>query len=220
MQKAIDQLRDSNGLMLDEKVHITASYDGAYQKRSSKIGGGFSRFCFVSLIDMSTGKVVCYDVACNSCPKCTDLRHQLRAGKLSPVEYQAKFDLHLNTCPANYRDFSSVSLESEIIPEILTQAFDRGIICDGILCDEDNKTIEKIKEVDPYANFGLKHDIKRIECLSHCCKRMKAHLIESQKSKLRLARQDKAAKVSAGVSKSKIQKEFAGKLVRQNISRG
>ena len=74
MQKAIDQLRDSNGLMLDEKVHITASYDGAYQKRSSKIGGGFSRFCFVSLIDMSTGKVVCYDVAISSQniykPKC------------------------------------------------------------------------------------------------------------------------------------------------------
>ena len=40
IQKAIDQLRDLNGLMPDEKVHITGSYDGAYQKRSSKNSGG------------------------------------------------------------------------------------------------------------------------------------------------------------------------------------
>ena len=76
MQKAIDQLRDLNGLMPDEKVHITGSYDGAYQRRSSKNSGGFSRYCYSSLIDMQTGKVVAYEVACNSCPRCTELRHQ------------------------------------------------------------------------------------------------------------------------------------------------
>ena len=57
MQKAIVQLRELNGLMPDVMVHIIVSYDGAYQKRSSKMGGGFSRFCFVSIIDMSTGQV-------------------------------------------------------------------------------------------------------------------------------------------------------------------
>ena len=66
MQKAIEELRHSNGQTQDDKVHIIGSYDGAYQKRPSRMGGGFSRYCFASLIEMQTGKVVAYDVACNS----------------------------------------------------------------------------------------------------------------------------------------------------------
>ena len=220
MQKAVDELRNSNGLTLEDMVHITGSYDGAYQKRSGRMGGGFSRYGFVSIIDMQTGKVVAYGVACNSCPQCTELSHKLRVGILNAEEHHNQFEVHLKTCPANYRDFSSVSLESEICPEILTQGYERGIICDGLVCDGDNKTFEKVKEVDPYAKFGLEHNIKRFECLSHCVKRMKGHLIEYQKEKLRHARKEKAAKLKSGISKTILQKEYKGKLVRKNIERG
>ena len=71
-----------------------------------------------------------------------------------------------------------------VCPEVLTQAYVRGAICDGIICGGDNKSFEKIKEVDPYGKFGLNHNVKRYECLSHCCKRQKAHLIQWQKDKL------------------------------------
>ena len=133
MQKAVDELRNSNGLTLEDMVHITGSYDGAYQKRSGKMSGGFSRYSFASIIEMQTGKVVAYGVACNSCPQCTELSHKLRVGILNAEEHHNQFEVHLKTCPANYRDFSSVSLESEICPEILTQGYERGIICDGLV---------------------------------------------------------------------------------------
>ena len=107
----------------------------------------------------------------------------------------------MKICPGNYGDFACVSLESMICPEVLNQAYERGIICDGIICDGDNKTFEKIKEVDPYGKFWLSHHVKRYECLSHRCKRQKAHLIEWQKDRIRQARKDKAQKISAGVKK-------------------
>ena len=220
MQKAVDELRKSKRLTPEDFVYIIGSYDGAYQKRSSKMGGGFSRYCFASLIDMETGKVVAYNVACNSCPRCTELRHKLRDGILTAEEHRNQFEVHMNTCPAKYRDFSSVSLESEICPEIVTQGYKRGIICDGLVCDGDNKSFEKIINVDPYGKFGLKHYIKRFECLSHCVKRMKGHLIEYQKEKLRLVRREKAAKVKSGIHKNIVEKEYKGKLVRKNIERG
>ena len=143
MQRTIEDLRFSNGLTLDDIVHITGSYDGAYQKRCSRMGGGFSRYCFVSLIEIKTGRVVAYQVVCNSCPECTVLRHHFTGGILSAEEHRDKFELHLNICPANYRDFSSVSLEYEVSPEIMTQGYERGVICDGLVCDGDNKSFEK-----------------------------------------------------------------------------
>ena len=62
--------------------------------------------------------------------------------------------------------------------------------------------------------------MKRFEYLSHCCKRMKGHLIEHQESKLRLARSGKAAKVSAGASKAALDAEYRGKLTRHNMPWG
>ena len=62
--------------------------------------------------------------------------------------------------------------------------------------------------------------MKRYECLSHCCKRQKAHLIQWQKDKIRQARKSKAQKVLAGASIKDVQKEFGGKLSRKNIPRG
>ena len=43
-------------------VHAIASYDGAYQMRSGKSGGGFSRYCFASAISVDTSKVLSYEL--------------------------------------------------------------------------------------------------------------------------------------------------------------
>ena len=49
----------------NNRIHCVASYDGAYQLRSRKSGGGLSRYCFSSAISVDSGKVLSYDVACN-----------------------------------------------------------------------------------------------------------------------------------------------------------
>ena len=49
-------------------VHAVVSFDGAYQIISKKGGGGYSPYCFA--ISVETGKVLAYDVACNTCRQC------------------------------------------------------------------------------------------------------------------------------------------------------
>ena len=95
-------------------IHSIASFDGAYQKRSTKSGGGYSRYCFGSVISMFNGKVLAYDVACNSCSACTRIENLLDDGIITEDEYLTNIGDHKANCPAIYTAFSSVSLESEI----------------------------------------------------------------------------------------------------------
>ena len=70
---AIDQLIEILGTNPETNcVHAIASYDAAYQMRSGKSGGGFSRYCFASLMSVDTSKVLSYEVSCNSCRTCTE----------------------------------------------------------------------------------------------------------------------------------------------------
>ena len=64
-------------------VHTVASYDGADQMRFGLSAGGFSRYCFASAISVITGKVIAYDVACNSCRFCVDWENRLRKGDIT-----------------------------------------------------------------------------------------------------------------------------------------
>ena len=127
MNEAVEQMKSREGVSFDEKVHATVSYDGGYQKRGCKFGGGFARYGFVAAIDIVSGKVVSFDVACNSCPKCSELRHLFRKKELTSENYNLALEKHHKNCPANYRDFTSVSLESEIAPDIVRQAYERGV---------------------------------------------------------------------------------------------
>ena len=70
--ESIQKLVSSNN-----RIHCVASYDGAYQLRSGKSGGGFSWYCFSSAISVDSGKVLSYDVACNSCPVCNEFELKL-----------------------------------------------------------------------------------------------------------------------------------------------
>ena len=91
-------------------VHAVGSFDGAYQKRSEKAGGGISRYCFASVISSQTSKVLAYEVACNNCSICNQHSDALSTGRISQLAYEAWLINHKEHCPASYSDFSSVRL--------------------------------------------------------------------------------------------------------------
>ena len=67
MNSAMNEQEGILGLnSLTNCIRAVASYDGAYQIRSKKAGGGFSPYCFASAKSIDTGKVLAYEVACNS----------------------------------------------------------------------------------------------------------------------------------------------------------
>ena len=64
MENARDELRTV--LHTDpSSQHVTTigTFDGAYQQRTGKSGGGFSRYCFAAAIIAQTGKIIAYDIA-------------------------------------------------------------------------------------------------------------------------------------------------------------
>ena len=191
MSNAAIELENEFGTDEENLIHAIASFDGAYQKRSTKSGGGYSRYCFGSVISMFNGKVLAYDVAWNSCSACTRIDNLLEDGTITKDEYIKNLGDHKANCPALFAALSSVSLESEIAPSILEQALTRRVIFDGLVCDGDNKTFSKISEQKPYKDIFPGHVVKRYECLAHVGKRMKVHLLEEQDKVLKARRSDK-----------------------------
>ena len=60
-----------------------------------------------------------------------------------------------------------------------------------MVCDGDSKTFSKVTNVNPYTEIAPGHIIRRFECLAHMCKRLKGHLIEHQKNKIRKLKAEK-----------------------------
>ena len=77
MERAAIELESFHGRSEDGLIHEIASFDGAYQKRSTKGGGGYSRYCSGSVISMAMGKILAYEVACNSCRECTRIANMI-----------------------------------------------------------------------------------------------------------------------------------------------
>ena len=168
-------------------IHCVASYDGAYQLRSGKSGGGFSRYCLSSAISVDSGKVLSYDVACNSCPGCNEFELKLNKNQISESDYRIWVENDNSICPAQFSEFASVQLESALAPVVVRQAYDRGIIFSGLVCDGDNKTIQALKEAQVYQQLGQNFEISRLECLSHVAKSMKINLCNRQEPVLKEA---------------------------------
>ena len=211
MDRAAIELETLHGRCENGLIHDIASSDGAYQKRSTKGGGGYSRYCFASVISMSVGKILAFDVACNSCRECTRLANMVEDQGLDKEEYDKLVVSHQPQCPAKYSAYSSVCPESKLSTVLLEQALSRGIAFDGLVCDGDNKTFAKITEQNPYADQARLHKIQRYECLAHVGKRMKGHLIEHQKEQLKQARSSKQIERSS---------KYKGKLIRKTKPRG
>ena len=62
--RAFEELRRLHNTPGEEFLEIAVSYDGAYQKREGRSGGGFARYCFSAAIPVQTGKVLTYEIAC------------------------------------------------------------------------------------------------------------------------------------------------------------
>ena len=147
-------------------VHAVISYNGAYQIRSKKGGGGYSPYCFASAISVDTGKVVAYDVACNNCRSCSIYANKLRENEITGEEHHDWYISHQSNCPAKYSEYTSVHLESLLAPLVARQAYDRGVIFTGVVSDGDNKNDAALKEAKIYTTLGFDLEIGRLECLA------------------------------------------------------
>ena len=139
MDNARNEIRLLQGSPLEDPlVRAVVSFDGPYQMRTGKSGGGFSRYCFAAAICISTAKVIAYGIASNPCKLCV----------VSPEDYKALVLKHAPVCTAKYSDYASVQLESAVAPSIISQALDRGVVFSGIGTDGDNKTFEVLKKAN------------------------------------------------------------------------
>ena len=181
--------------------------------RSGKSGGRFSRYCFASAISVDSGKVLSYEVACNSCPRRNEFELKYTRGQINDDEYQLWEQNHKTICPSKYSEFASVQLESALAPVILRQAYERGIIFSGLVCNGDNKTIEALKDAQVYHQLGVDVEINRLECLSHVVKRMKINLCNRQEAVLKEARNDKKAEVRYLMKEKQMNKQEANKTI-------
>ena len=102
MDRAVGQLIDKKGKDEGNFVHDIASFDGSYQRRSTKGGGVYSRYCFGSIISIANGKILAYDIACNSCRICTHYSNLFDDFNISEVEYKTLMSLHSANCPATF----------------------------------------------------------------------------------------------------------------------
>ena len=225
---ARDQLRALQNVDTNcSHVTTVGTFDGAYQQRSGKSGGGFSRYCFAAAIIAQTGKVISYGLACNSCAVCNRISNRLLSKVITEEECEQQMLIHKPNCPAEYKGLSSVHLESAIAPKVISDALERGVIFSAIVSDGDNKTHDVLAKADIYKGISGTPSIRRFECIAHVAKRMKSNLFKKQDKVLKLARADKSAESremsKEGISHSQIKKvldpKYRGQLQRSSKSR-
>ena len=228
MNIAVNQLRAIHNVVAGcQYVEVVGTFDGAYQQRSGKAGGGFSRYCFAAAIAAQTGKVLSYGVACNSCALCNSLGSKLRESVISDEEFEERMAVHKPLCSAEYADFSSVQLESAIAPKVIEAAMRRGVLFSAIVSDGDNKTHDVLAKAAVYKDLSGAPTIERFECIAHVAKRMKTHLHKRQDKVLKTARADKGVMARAltkkGLGKKEVSKTvdplFKGKTQRSSKGR-
>ena len=211
----------------DANVSTVASFDGAYQMRSGKSGGGFSRFCFGAAISVDIAKVVAYRIACNFCSLCTQYQNKKRTQLITEEEFSEWRATHAPLCTARYSQYASVQLESALAPTVVSQALDRGIVFSGLVTDGDNKTHEDLRKANLYSDLGTS-SIDHLECLSHVAKRMKTNLCKRQDKVMKSVRSKKAGAkefyaselhLSQGDVRKRIDTAFRGKLRKDSRQR-
>ena len=121
--RAALEVREKHNTADSEFLEVTVSYDGAYQKKGGKSGGGFFRYCVACAISVETGKVLNYEIACNSCKLCIEKQQALRGKRLELAEYKIWKEMHESSCQAkDYGEYSSVALESNLAPVIFRKS--------------------------------------------------------------------------------------------------
>ena len=146
-ERAANELRAKYQVPEDDMLEVEVSYDGAYQRRGGSKGGGHSRYCFASAISTVSGKVLDFEVACNSCRLWTEKQQALRENRIGRDQYVDWFSKHQKDCQAKeYGDINSVALESKLAPLIFERSIDKKLIYSSVVADGDDKSISILKE--------------------------------------------------------------------------
>ena len=186
------------------------------KKGGGKSGGGFSRCCVACAISVESGKVLSYEIACNSCRFCVEKQQALREKRITLAEYKIWNEMHKSSCQANdYGEYSSVALESKLAPVIFRKSIAQKILYSTVIADGDDKGINLLAENNIYGEFNI--TIRREECLSHVQKRIRIHLVEKQKEFI--ASQKTLLQYELGQCKTEAQKNSVRELYRPSTLR-
>ena len=99
-------------------------------------GGGFSRYCFARVISVENGKVLNYEIACNSCKLCVEKKQALTDKRIEIGVYKIWKEMYESGCQAKENGmYSSVSLESKLAPVIFRKSFDQKLISSTVIAD-------------------------------------------------------------------------------------
>ena len=150
---------DSDILHNDEPIDIGVSFDGSWHTR-----GHNSKYGFVSVIEITSGHVVDYEILCRYCQNCTS--YQNKYG-VDSEQYKEWYKTHAQSCPINYTG-SSNAMEMEGAKRIWSRSVEKNNMqYVRMLGDGDSKAYKAVLELNPY-----NVDIEREECTNHAHKRM------------------------------------------------
>ena len=128
---------------------------------------------------MKTGKAFPYKVAAYSCSTCTRYKNTTNFDILTEQDRE-KWDIHRKTCRLDYPEYSSAYIETAVAPELIKQAYEKGIVFHTLVGDGDNDAIESCNKIQGfYHQLGIPK-IKKFECLSHVMRTMMNYLIKDQ----------------------------------------
>ena len=151
-------------------VYVPASIDGTYN----------SSACFSSIISTKTGKALAYKVASNSCSTCSLYNNKDENATLTERE-RDNWDAHMGSCRIEYPDIANIHLETAVAPELIKEAYERGIVFHTLVGDGDNDAVESLNITSRiYQKLGIDQNIRKIECLSHVMRTMMSNLIRNQ----------------------------------------
>ena len=140
-----------------------------------KGGGGesgreFSRYCVAWAISVENGKVLNYEIACNSCKMCIEKQQALREKRIDLAKYKIWKEIHESKCQAKeFGKYNSVSLESKLAPVIFRKSIKQKLFYSTVIADGDDNNINILAENNIYGKFNIV--IMREECLSYVQKR-------------------------------------------------
>ena len=157
---------DSDILHNDEPIDIGFSFDGSRHTR-----GHNSRYGFVSVIEITTGHVVDYEILCRYCQNCTS--YQNKCG-VDSEQYKEWYQTHAQSCPINYTR-SSNAMEMEGAKRMWSRSVENNNM--RMLGDGDSNAYKAVLELNPY-----NVDIEREECTNQAHKRMGTALRNISKS--------------------------------------
>ena len=160
---------DSDILHNDKPIDIGVSFDGSWHTR-----GHNSKYGFASVIEITTGHVLDYEIFCIYCQNCTS--YQNKYG-VNSKQYKEWYQTHAQSRPINYTG-SSNAMKMEGAKRIWSRSVEKNNMrYVRMLEDGDSKAYKAVLKLNPY-----NVDIKREECTNHAHKRMGTALRKFSKS--------------------------------------